>query len=132
MVGLLLPFLMVPHMVRGRHIVLGVDNTSVVFGWENKSSSGDLSASVLIRALHIVATYLECHIYAKHVPRQSSKASVVADGLTRASTAKQEIWEMVGEVTQYPAPKVLWDWLENPQVDWQLGLTMIDHINNIL
>ena len=132
MVGLLLPFLTVPHMVRGRHIVLGVDNTSVVFGWENKSSSGDLSASVLIRALHIVATYLECHIYAKHVPRQSSKASVVADGLTRASTAKKEIWDMVGEATQYPAPKVLWDWLENPQVDWQLGLTMIDHINNIL
>ena len=47
-VGLLLPFLTVPQTVKGKNIILGVDNISVVFGWENRSAKGDLSASVLI------------------------------------------------------------------------------------
>jgi hypothetical protein len=36
MVGLLLPFLTVPQLLRGRHVVLGVDNTSVVYAWPKR------------------------------------------------------------------------------------------------
>ena len=62
LIGLFLPFLSVPTLLARRNIVLGVDNVSVVFGWENKSVSGDLSATILIRALHLVASFLECRI----------------------------------------------------------------------
>ena len=128
MVGLLLPFLTVPNIVKGHNIVLGVDNTSVIFSWENKSANGDLTASVLIRALHLVASYLECRIFTKHVPRQSCKASVTADALTRASTARPEVWHSVQDAEHHSAPRALWDWLRTPDINWQLGFTLIEHL----
>ena len=54
-IGLLLPFLTIPQTVRGRHVVLGVDNIAVVFGWYNKCIKGDKSASILIRALLLIS-----------------------------------------------------------------------------
>jgi hypothetical protein len=39
LVGLFLPLLTVPEVVQGKNIVLGVDNVSVVFAWENRSVS---------------------------------------------------------------------------------------------
>ena len=59
LVGLMLPFLTIPDAIRGRHVVLGVDNRSVVHAWQNKSAKGDMSASVLVRALLIVTSFLE-------------------------------------------------------------------------
>ena len=130
MVGLLLPFLSIPETVRGKNIILGVDNISVVFGWENRSVSGDRSASVLIRALHIVSSFLETRIFVHHVPRCSSLASIMADNLTRASTAKAEVWAAVVEAEQYQHPAPLWDWLADPVDDWQLGLKLVDWIRS--
>ena len=125
-VGLLLPFLTVPQTVKGKNIILGVDNISVVFGWENRSAKGDMSASVLIRALHLVACYLEARIFVQHVPRRSSLASIMADNFTRASTSKTEAWAAVAGAQQHPPPKPLWDWLKDPKIDWNLGFKMVD------
>ena len=128
LVGLFLPLLSVPKSVQGRNLVLGVDNVSVVFGWENKSVKGDKSASALIRALHLLSCFLECRIFVRHVPRLTSRESFLADCLTRESTAKPEVWEALqgAEIHEPPAP--LWDWLDHPSMDWDLGLTMIDWI----
>ena len=125
LIGLFLPFLSVPTQLANRNIVLGVDNVSVVFGWENKSVSGDLTASTLIRALHLVANFLECRIFVRHVPRLSSRTSIMADSLTRSSTAKAEVWATVVGAQQYGQPEPLWEWLCNPQTDWNLGLKLI-------
>ena len=128
-VGLLLPLLTIPEKVAGKNIVLGVDNIAAVFGWENRSVSGDRSASILIRALHIVASFLETRIFVQHVPRLSSLASIMADNLTRASTAKADVWATVMEAKQYDPPAPLWEWLSDPHDDWQLGLKFVDWIN---
>jgi hypothetical protein len=72
-------------------IILGVDNLGVVFAWENGYAKGDLLASVLVRALGIMAAYLECRVHVRHVPRMTSLGSIMADSLTRASTAKAEV-----------------------------------------
>ena len=58
LVGLFLPFLTMPEIVRGRHVVLGVDNRSVVHAWQNKSVMGDITASALVRALMVVSANL--------------------------------------------------------------------------
>ena len=130
LVGLLLPLLTVPDHVRQRNVVLGVDNVSVVFGWENRSVSGDMSASVLIRAMHIVASFLETRIFVQHVPRRSSLASIVADDMTRASTATAEVWETLRSAYHYDPPEPLWDWLSNPSADWQLGQRLVGWIQS--
>ena len=126
LVGLFLPLLAAPKIVRKRNIILGVDNVSVVFGWENRSVKGDLTASALIRALHLVSCFLECRIFARHVPRLSSQESWLADSLTRASTTREVSPDLLEGVTEFEEPEPLWEWLHNPQVDWNLGFKIID------
>ena len=125
-IGLLLPFLSVPNIVKGRNVILGVDNVSVVFGWLNRSVNGDLSASALLRALHLVSLFLECRIFVIHVPRQSCRASYMADSLTRASSATKDSWAALTGAALFSQPAPLWDWLNNPQTGWFLGFKLID------
>jgi len=131
-VGLLLPLLTVPEWVRNRNVILGVDNISVYFAWENKSCKGDLHASVLIRAIHIVSSFLSCRIFVEHVPRCSSNISNLADSLTRASTCTASVLESLGVVRSEPAPASLWSWLEDPSIDWNLGFKLVDELKNKL
>jgi hypothetical protein len=58
-VGLLLPFITNPEQLVGKHIVLGVDNTSVVYAWHKRYSKRDPETS-LIRVLHVIEAYLHC------------------------------------------------------------------------
>jgi hypothetical protein len=128
LIGLLLPVLTVPEAVRGKNVLLGVDNASVVYGWRNRAVKGDLLASSLIRALHLVSVFLECRIFVEHVPRMSFHASIIADSMTRSSTATADVWAEVVGATVVKRPKVLWKWLRNPSVDWNLGLKLIDDL----
>jgi hypothetical protein len=128
LVGLFLPLLTIPEIVRGKNIVLGVDNVSVVFAWENGSVSGDKHASVLVRALHLVSLFLECRVFVQHIPRMSTLSSYMADSLTRQSTATADVWAAVVGADVREPPEVLWRWLRNPTIDWNLGLSMIDSL----
>jgi hypothetical protein len=131
LIGLLLPLLTVPGMVRNRDIILGVDNLGVVFAWENGYAKGDLLASVLVRALGIIAAYLECRVHVRHVPRMTSLASIMADSLTRASTANAEVWAAMVGTASYGPPPCLWSWLEAPFTDWDLGLTLVEYLKEL-
>jgi len=85
-VGILLPILTIPHLLQGRDICLHVDNTAVVYGWENRSVKNDQSASVLLRALHIISVFLGCTIHVMHLPRMSTPSARLADRLSRRRT----------------------------------------------
>jgi hypothetical protein len=130
LIGLFLPLLSVPEKLSGRNIVLGVDNVSVVFAWENGSVSGDMYASALVRALHITAAFLKCRVFVRHVPRMSSLSSYMADSLTRQSTATAEVWSAVVGADTYGPPAVLWDWLANPYADWELGIRIVNSLKS--
>jgi hypothetical protein len=106
-VGLLLPLLSVPEKLAGQHVVLGINNIGAFFGWMNGGCKGDHWASVLIHALHIVASYLGCTVYVQHVPRLSSAAVIMADSLTRSSTATAEVWAQTAGATTYGQPPPL-------------------------
>jgi hypothetical protein len=54
----------------GRHVILEVDCTSVIYGWDKKQVSGDKEASILLRALHLISSYLACHI---HMEKQAQE-----------------------------------------------------------
>jgi len=128
-VGLLLPLLTAADEVKGRNIVLGVDNMAVYFAWVNRSSKDDQLASVLMRALHIVAAYLECRVFVEHVPRCTTPASILADSLTRESSATSDAWAQVRGVRKERIPKALKHWLRKPSIDWQLGLKLIKDLS---
>jgi hypothetical protein len=61
-VGLLLPFLGFPADLARRHVLLEVDNLSVVYAWEKRYSKTDPETSLLIWCLHVLEGYLCCKI----------------------------------------------------------------------
>jgi len=125
LIGLFLPLLCLPSYLAGKNVILKVDNTSVIFGWENKCVKGDVTASALVKALHIVASFLPCRVFVHHSPRVSDKASRLADSLSRASTSR-EAEEELGTTKIRPIPAPLGEWLKNPATDWQLGFKLVD------
>ena len=87
LVGLLLLFLTMPELLRGRHVVLRVDNRSVDHAWGNKTVKPDIGASALVRALMIVRALLECQLYVGHTKQYTMAGSYLANCLTRDTTA---------------------------------------------
>jgi hypothetical protein len=127
-VGLILPFLILTERIRGKTVVLGVDNIGVVFGWENGGVKEDPYASVLIRALRILSAYLETRVFVEHVPRLSSEASRLADSLTRESSTTSEVLSQIRSAEQARFPRILRRWLRNPEVNWDLGQVFVQFI----
>ena len=127
-IGLLLPFLASPEEVAGRHVVLQVDNVAAIYGWESRQVKGDVSASILIRALHLVSSYLACKIYPKHLPRMSSEEGTLADHLSRDSSTTAREEERVSRVERVVRSPALIDWLENPVPDWDLAMGILSNV----
>jgi hypothetical protein len=128
MVGVLLPFLLMPSELKGQHVVVRVDNMACVYGWANHYLKGDISASILIRALHLISAFLGSIIHVEHVPRRSSWESSTADNLSRRATTGFLEEQMLGRFRAVQAPKVLTDWLMNPQEDWAFANDLLAHV----
>jgi hypothetical protein len=131
-IGVLLPFIMRPNVIRNQHIVMYVDNIAVVYAWKKKYCSGDPETSLLIRCLHVLEAFLECKVYIRHLRRMSSPLARLADGLTRRATTTPELLQMVGESPWDTLKGPLADWLDNPVLDWNLPLKLITYTQSLL
>jgi len=132
MVGLLLPFLSSPKELTGRHIVLEVDNTEVVYGWMKKQSKGDAETSLLLRCLHVIECLLECKIYVSHVKRCSNNVAKLADQLSRQSTSRGKVMETVADLVRSAKSENLENWLEWPVLNWNLPMLLCEDIKRLL
>jgi hypothetical protein len=128
LIGLLLPLLMVPKLVRGKHIVLKVDNTGCYFAWHNKTVAGEKKASILTRGLILMSAFLECYIHVEHLPRVSAWDAILCDRLSRERTTSSNDRKLLSSFGNLQAPRVLTAWLENPTEDWNLAYRMLDHV----
>ena len=70
--GILIPFLLSPHMMTGNHVVVGVNNISCLYAWERGYSREDNTASVLVRTLTMLCAKLSCVVHIVHVPRETT------------------------------------------------------------
>jgi hypothetical protein len=131
-IGLLLPFLTIPEQLTGHHVVLQVDNIAALFGWEDKQVKGDIAASILVRALHLIEAYLACRIHVAHLPRMSSDPGELADHLSREeTTSKAEDREAKKVEVTLASPSLL-TWLEDPKEDWQLALNILHDVMDMV
>jgi len=128
MIGLLLPFLIVPEMVRGKHVVLKVDNTGCFFAWQNKTVARERKAAILTRALILMSAYLECYIHVEHLPRVDSWDAILCDRLSREKTTSLSDKKLLDYYGNLQAPPVLLDWLSNPTEKWVLARDMLAHV----
>jgi hypothetical protein len=128
MVGLLIPFVSCPKFLQGRHIVLGVDNVSVVYAWSKKYCKNDPETSLLIRTLHVIEAYLHCKIYVTHVRRLSTDIAGMADRLSRQSTVSPEDRTWLDKVPVFHPWGSLGKWLETPVLNWNLPLLVLQDV----
>jgi hypothetical protein len=127
-IGVILPFLLMPKKLVNQHIVCGVDNMGVVFGWKNKKIKGDTCASIIVKSLHIIEAYLGSCIHVIHAPRVSDWESIAADNLSRERTTGFLEKQMLNRPQNKIDIRVLTDWLKNPREDWTLAERLSNHV----
>jgi hypothetical protein len=128
MVGLLLPFVSDPKSLVGQHIVLGVDNTSVVYAWPKRYCKKDPETSLLICVLHVIEAYLHCKIYVTHVRRMSTAMAALADALSRESSMSAAVHSKLAGLPVSRPKGQLRLWLESPVLDWHLPLKILENV----
>jgi hypothetical protein len=130
-IAMILPFLTIPDQLKNKRILLLTDNESVVFGWESRKIRNDISASIFIRALHLISFYLGCHIHVRHLPRVSTNLAILADSLTRDSTTTCEVLQKIHMAEGFSPPDILYDWLVSPSEDWDFAMKLLDYVISI-
>jgi hypothetical protein len=131
MVGLLLPFLTNPKSLRGKHIVLQVDNKAVIYSWKKKYSVKDPETSLLVRTLHVIEAFLECKIYVIHLKRMSNNLASLGDSLSREETTTPEIRRMIDGIPVKSPAGALTEWLKNPLLDWDLPQKVLNDVKTL-
>jgi hypothetical protein len=131
-VGLLLPFLAVPKSLANQHVILKVDNIGCYFAGENKNVSKDPHASVLVRALVLISSYLSCYVHVEHLPRVLAWDAKLCDRLSRDRTTLQSDRQLLNSFGNHKCNIVLEDWLRNPTVDWSLCDKLLNIVKNMV
>jgi hypothetical protein len=127
MIAILLPFLLIPEKLHGKHIQLKTDNMSCVYGLKDGYTKNDEYASILIRATHLICAYLGSVIHVLHCHRRSTWAACTADNLTRKSTTTFLEEQIVGRFNHLLLPEALTKWLSSPSDDWGLATDLLKH-----
>jgi hypothetical protein len=130
MIAILLPFLLIPERLHGKHIQLKTDNIACVYSLKDGYSKNDEYASILIRATHLICAYLGSVIHVSHCHRRSTWEACTADNLTRRTTTTFLEQQIVGRYSHLQIPEVLKNWLENPTDDWGLATKLLQHVMN--
>ena len=132
MIGLIMPLLLVPELLVNQHIVIKVDCFGTIYGMENRSSKGDITASIFIRAAYMISAYLGCVLHIVHLPRMSDWGAEVTDRLSRQSSSTLQDKKLVKAFSNRPLPSCLLRWFENPVNDWQLAKSLLEHVRALV
>jgi hypothetical protein len=127
-IGAILPFLCCPEKIAGKHVRLLTDNEAVVYGWAARRIQHDESASIIIRALHLISIFLGCTVTVHHLPRMSNASASLADSLTRRSTTGRAELQAIEGAESGPIPEALSTWLRNPSEDWSLAPQLLQAV----
>jgi len=130
-VGTLLPFLCCPREIAGREVILLTDNEAVIHGWDSRKVKKDTSASIILRAIHIISFYLGCTVNMRHLPRNSNDLAKLADQLSRSSTTGRKQLAAIAGSTSLPVPEQLSNWLKHPSEDWTLPVRLLSYVKSI-
>jgi len=127
-IGLLIPFLLVPEIIKCAHVVLGVDNIGCYYGWENQNVSGDKCASIVIRSILLISSYLSVKVHVVHLPRVSNWEAIFCDRISRESTTSEHDKRLLKTYENLKIPKELKNWLKNPIEDYNICMKLLNHV----
>jgi hypothetical protein len=131
-IAMALPFLCCPERLIGREVLLLTDNEAVVFGWDSRKVANDESASIIIKSIHLIASFLGCWVTVQHLPRNSTDSAKLADSLTRRSTTTRSDLYVIRNAKGGKIPSALTRWLAYPFEDWSLPNRLLQDVKHQL
>ncbi len=131
-IGLILPFVCIPHLLKERNILLLVDNEPFVSSWQRRYAKRSKFTSILVQTLHILEATLPCRIFVQHTKRCSTTPAKLVDKLSRTSTTDQMALEATQHLHCYQPQGPLLQWLEDPVLDFHLPFTIADYVATLL
>jgi hypothetical protein len=114
MIGTMLPLLLAPELVAGRHVVSKFDIVACVFDIENGQLKNDESSYILIRTAKLIAAYVGMVLHVEHVSRRSCWEVELANNLSRRSTTSFLVQRALNRFGGKRLPDVLLSWFNNP------------------
>ena len=129
-IGVLLPFLLIPNLLKNQHLVFYVDNLNCIFGWDSKSLKGDKLASIVIRAILLISSFLECVVHFRHVPRVSNWESKMADRMSREKSLRSVDLKLLHSFENLGSVSVLSNWLVAPSEDWNFPFRLLAYVKS--
>jgi len=130
MIGILIPFILIPGGLKKQHVVFKVDNVACVHGWQNKNMKEDVYSSIVIRAIFLVAMFLETCVHVVHVPRKSDWESDMADRMSRDSTMWDSDRCLLASFSHQKLPDFLVSWLDSPVEDWNICFDILEYVKH--
>jgi hypothetical protein len=130
-IGVILPLLCCPQILVGKEVTLLTDNEALVHGWEKRRVTHDTTASIFLRAIHIIATFLGASVEIRHLPRISTPSAELVDALSRSTTTQECHRQAVSSAPPVVIPQALIAWMENPYEDWQLPMSLLHHVQSL-
>jgi hypothetical protein len=131
-IGILLPFLLIPERLAGKYVVVKVDNIACYFAWVNRHSAGEETASIFVRALHLITEWLKCDVHIEHLPRMSNWEAQVADRISRKSSTSKQDQALLDSFAFPEIPECLSEWMMNPTNDWNLCNRILENTLEVL
>jgi hypothetical protein len=128
MLGVIIPFISNPDLCRNKRIVIKVDNIAVYFGIVNRNQKSDKSTAVLIRALYLITSYLECEIFVDHLPRVSNWESSMVDRMSRRSSTSPKDDALLRSFKYPKLPRCLIDWFASPKTSWNMAIELLEFV----
>jgi len=132
LMGLLLHIVSCPEKLLGQHLIFRVDNISCCFGLTNKYAKNDVIASILIRTILLVTSYLGSVVHPEHLPRLSTWEGRVVDRLSRLSTTSMSDRRLVDSFPVKKVPEYLDKWTKNPSEDWNMPFEILSYVKSVL
>ena len=129
--GILIPFLIMPEKLKNQYIEVKVDNVGCFFGWINRHVKGDVMATILIRALHLIGAYLGTQIHVSHLPRKSTWDALLVDRLSRKKSTTVQDRRLLKSFQTRRIPYCLRSWMHRPTEDWELPMALLKSVKEI-
>jgi hypothetical protein len=130
-IGMLLPFILIPEKLKNKHVRVFTDNAACVYGMKDGYMKRDEYASIFIRAITLISGYLGTVVHTMHTPRRSTWEAKMADNLSRHTTTSLLENQILGRFKNLPVPETLTNWLNNPTDDWSLATRLLSYVMSI-
>ena len=110
-------------------IEVKVDNVACFFGWINRHVTGDVTASILIRSLHLISAFLGSQVHITHLPRKSTWDAILVDRLSRSSSTSSQDRRLLASFPSWDLPECLVQWMNHPAEDWGLAVKLLESVS---